>query len=159
MSVTISIEAVSTGVFTAACYATGERVEAFRVEGYEAAVEALVAHKAECSECECYGCYINAVLDVEGDEVNLANANARHLGAVLGFDFGDDLCGSVEADVLLGHVLTALAFDREPVAAYTTKTEGGATWVDCGFDADRYLSPIADLCVEAQRLGRRVVWS
>jgi len=159
MSVTFSIEALSTGVFTAACYASGESIEAFRVDGYEAAKAALVAHKAECSECECYGCYINAVLDVEGGEVNVANANARHLGVVLGFDFGDELCGSADPSVLLGHVLPAMAFGREPVAAHETKIPGRATFIDCGFDADDYLARLADLCVEAERLGRKVVWS
>jgi hypothetical protein len=160
MSVTIFIESVATGVFTASCWASGSEVEAFRVEGYEAAQAALVAHKAECSECECYGCYLSAVVDIEGaPEVNLANGNARRLGEVLGFDFGDELVGSCDPDALLGAVLPFIALDHAPVIPeQVEKVENGPTVVISEFDAANYLTRIADLCVEAKRLGRTILW-
>ena len=160
MSVTISIEAIHTGFFTADCYASGEAVQVFRIEGYEAAVAALVSHKAECSECECYGIYTRAEFDLDDEGINLANGNARLLGEVLGFDFGDDLCGSCDPDALLGAVLPFIALDHAPqVPGYTERQQNGATFVRADFDASRYLTRIADLCVEAKRLGRGITWS
>lgn len=160
MSVTISIEAVHTGAFVGECWASGDPVEVFRIDGYEAACAALVAHKAECSECACYGLILRAVFDVDDEGVNIANGNCRLLGEVLGFDFGDDLCGSCDPDALLGAVLPFIALDHAPqVPGYTERAQNGAVFVRADFDASRYLTRIADLCVEAKRLGRGITWS
>jgi hypothetical protein len=161
MSVTISIDAVPTGIFVAACYATGDAVEIVRAEGYEAAVALASEHKTVCEDCATYGILASPVMDVEGFEVNLANTNARQLGAVIDFDFGDELYGACDPADLLGAVLIALAQEHTPIAPYETTTSifgVGPRVIDCGFDATNYLSRIADLCVEAQRLGRQVTW-
>jgi hypothetical protein len=162
MSVTFSIEAVTTGIFTGTCWESGDPVEAFRVSTYDAALEAMIAHKDACPECDAYGIYPSPVFDVEGHEVNLANANARHLAAVLGMDLGEELCGTMDAAEFAGYVLVALAQEHSPIAPYESNASilgVGPRVIDGGFDANRYLAPLADLAAEAQRLNRMICWS
>jgi len=161
MSVTFSIDAVLTNIYTGECWADANNspVEVFRVEGHDSALAAREAHKAVCVECDAYGIASIPVFDVEGGEVNISNRNAYSLGAVLGFDFGDELCGESDASVFLGYILPVLANAPEAIPAYSYQKEGAHRETDCGFDAENYLSRLADLCVEADRLGRRVVWS
>lgn len=161
MSVTFSIDAIPTNIFIGECWADANNspAEVFRVEGYDSVPAAREAHKAVCASCDAYGIYSIPVLDVEGGEVNIANSNARSLGFVLGFDFGDDLCGESDPKELLGYILPVLANPPAAVPAYSYQNEGAHRVTDCGFDATNYLSRLADLCVEADRLGRQVVWS
>lgn len=167
MSVTFFIEANPTGEYAAMCYvpSTGEHVEVVRAESYEAALDGTDEHKSECELCYQYGIYVQAVMDVDGGEVNLANTNAIMMLEVLGIEVDDyDLTGSMPGDEFLGHVLTALAtnLDDSGISDVVEQGFGGATMVHCGLPEGYWndrLNTLHDLAQEASRLGRSVVWS
>lgn len=173
MSVTFSIEGNFTGSFTMSAACAQEGTDPFKGQvfgDYQTAETALVAHRAACEDCAHYGCYTSAVLDVPDDfDVNLANQNARLVGAVLGIDLDEDLCGSMDAEVFLGHAVTALAVtgtdlgvDDSGIDAVEDTVPGRTTVIHCGLRAGYYTETITrlhDLAAEAARLGRPVVWS
>jgi hypothetical protein len=167
MSVTFSIEGNFTGAFTAHCY-EGD-VTLGPVEGYDAIVPVIEAHKATCEDCAAYGLYSQAVLDVDDAlDLNVSNLNARTLLIALGLDDEGDLCGSATGEDFLGRVLLALATDRDDsgvpyaIVGGAAVGEPGATMIDCGrsvgYFADRF-GALHALAMEAVRLGRGVVWS
>jgi hypothetical protein len=167
MSVTFSIESIATGAFTAHCY-DGD-VTLGPVDGYDAILPVLDAHKGECDECAHYGIYSQAVCDVDDAlDVNVANTNARMLLALLGLDTSDDLCGSATGEDFLGRVLLALATERDDSGVRSAVIGGrevgqsGATMIDCGLPAgyfgDRF-DALHALALEAVRLGREIHWS
>jgi hypothetical protein len=167
MSVTFSIEGNFTGAFTAHCYDLDLTLGP--VDGHEAILPLLDAHKAECEECAHYGIYSQAVLDVDDTlDLNVSNLNARTLLIALGLDDGDDLCGTLDGEDFLGRVLLALATDRDDsgvpyaIVGGAEVGQSGATVVDCGrsvgYFADRF-GALHALALKAVRLGRGVVWS
>jgi len=167
MSVTFQIESIPTGAFTAHCYEGDTTLGP--VEGYEAIVPVLEAHKAECTECAAYGIYSQAVCDVDDAlDVNVANTNARTLLVALGLDDGGDLSGGVSGEDFLGRVLLALAADRDDSGVRSAVIGGrdlgqsGATMIDCGLPAGYFaerFGALHALGLEAVRLGRDVHWS
>lgn len=167
MSVTFFIEAIPTGEYVAVCYvpSTGAHVEVARANSYEAALDGTDNHKNECELCDQYGIYVHPVMDVEGGEVNLSNTNAIMMFNVLGIEIDDyDLAGSMSGDKFLGHVLTALATDRDDsgISDVVEPNDGGATMIHCGLPAGYWndrLNALHDLAQEAARLGRNVIWS
>lgn len=158
MSVTIAVDWVPTGEFTGKCWAGEEPVEAFRVEGYPAALDAIAAHKAECVECDAYGIYSSPVADVDLS-MNLANSNALSLASVLGIDLGEDLAGSIDAETLLLHLAATPGEGARYVPSTVEKIENGPTVITGQFDAGNYYDRLHEIATEAQRLGREVVWA
>ena len=162
MSVTFDIESLPTGDYrlSPSCD-TKPRTHTT----YDHALATLVRHKATCTDCEAYGCFIVAVMDIETPGVNLANTNARMLLHRLDIPEADDLCGSMDAERFLGHVLTALLganADDPAVPAAEYKMPGSATFIDCGVHAGYFhekLTALADLAIQARTIGRDVVWS
>jgi hypothetical protein len=164
MSVTVTIEAVHTGDFEVYCYGPNEEHDRQVIATFPNWDETLafcIEHKTVCAGCNHYGTSYSAIMDIDAEalEVNMANGNATMLGALIGFDFGEELCGSCDPDVLLGHVLIHMALPNVKLAAHKVIMPNGSTWVDADFDASRYLPRLADLCIEAKRLGRSITWS
>jgi len=170
MSVTFHIETVPTGEFTAECWNDGETVVLGPVKGQDAITYLMLAHKAECDECQHYGIYSRAVCDIDDAlDVNVANTNARTLLNALGLDVIDgDLCGSTSGEDFLGRVLIALATDRDDTGVRSAVIGGaelgqsGATMIDCGLAPGYFASrfgALHALALEAARLGREVHWS
>lgn len=171
MSVTFSIEFLPTGKFTFTCY--GEGYDAQRTFGpfasYDEGLLAATAHRMTCTECDIYGVYVTAQMDI-GDEfdVNMSNRNAVMVMDVLGLDADPEtgLCGSMKADEFFAHAVAAVAVeqavgDRAARPSLTTKHEGGPTVIDCGLPEDyvvNRLSQLVTLAEEAQRLGRDITW-
>lgn len=168
MSVTFFIEGNPTGEYAAECYDvdTGNKTKVAQADSYDGIVMQMEAHQALCETCNVYGIYANEIMDVSDEfDVNLANTNAIMMLEVLGIDVDDyDLGGSMPGDEFLGHVLTALAVDRDD-SGISDVVEGGdgrATVVHCGLPAGYWsdrLNALHDLAQEASRLGRDVVWS
>jgi hypothetical protein len=172
MSVTFSIESIPTGAFVAECYNEGnEPIVLGPVDGYDAIVPLIDAHKATCDECQAYGLYSRAVCDVsDALDVNVANTNARILLDALGVHAdGDsfDLCGSLSGEDFLGRVLLAIAADRDDTGVASAVIGGaslgqaGATMIDCGLPAGYFaerFSALHALALEAVRLGREIHW-
>lgn len=170
MSVTFTVESIPTGAFIAECYNEGnEPIVLGPVDGYEAILPLMDAHKATCEDCAGYGLHSQAVCDVSGAlDVNVANTNARMLLVLLGLDTSEDLCGSVSGEEFLGRVLLALASDWDDsgvasaVIGGASLGQSGATMVDCGLPAGYFadrLGALHALGMEAVRLGREVHWS
>jgi hypothetical protein len=169
MSVTFQIESLPTGAFTAECYNDGDPIVLGPVEGYDAILPLMDAHKATCEECDAYGIYSRAVCDVDDAlDVNVSNMNARLLLGMLALDAEDDLCGSLDAADFLGRVLLAIAADRDDTGVASAVIGGsalgqsGATMIDCGLPAGYYaerFGALHALALEADRLGRTIVWS
>jgi len=164
VSVNFQIESLSTGQFTFTCFEQDERVYG-PFDSYDDALLAVTAHKMECIDCDVYGCYANAVLDVDV-YVNMSNANAAMILAVLGLDVDpeDGIMGSMDAEQFLGYVMMALAAERDNAAVPATvdSLPGCATVVDCGLPegyVEERLTQLADLATEAVRLGRTVHWA
>lgn len=166
MSTTFAIDSVPTGAFTAYCFE--QDLTLGPVEGHDAILSLIVAHKETCEECAHYGLYSEAVMDVtSGLDVNLANGNARLVLTILGLD-SEDLCGATTAEDFLGRVLLAMAEDRDDTGVRPAVVSGrevgtsGPTMVDCGirpgYFADRF-GALHALATEALRLGREVVWA
>jgi len=168
MSVTFSIEANTTGEFVIACFDAerGEDIEVARADSYEGILVERAAHMLVCEECQHYGCFSRAVVDVSEDfDMNVSNMNARILFNALGIDGGEDLCGMLDAEQFQGALLLAMAEDRDDSgvpSAEVAPGRPGATMIDCGlrpgYFADRFAGLHA-LAAEAVRLGRPVVWS
>jgi hypothetical protein len=164
VSVDFQIESLSTGQFTFTCYEQNQRMYG-PFDSYDDALLAVTAHKMECPECDVYGCYANAVLDVDV-YVNMSNANAAMILAVLGLDVDpeDGIMGHMDAEQFLGHVLMALAAERDNAAvlSVTDSLPGCATFIDCGLPegyVEERLTQLADLATEAVRLSRTVCWA
>lgn len=167
MSVTFQIESLPTGKFTFDCYGKGysERETFGPFDSYDEALLAVTAHKMQCTECDCYGCYANAIMDVD-DELNLSNTNAVMVLDILGIetDFEHGIVGSMKAEDFLGHVMVAMAQERDNAAVPATvdAQQGRATFVDCGlpegYVAER-LVILADMATEAMRIGRDITWA
>ncbi len=154
MSVTFQIEANATGAFVATCHDTGTVLQG---ASYDAIVTAMTAHKAQCQECDLYGIYSEAVLDVDSEGVHLSCANARTVLAILGYD-NEDLCGSADAQDFLGRTLVATV-GRDDTGV--TPVQDG-NFIDCGLRPGYYgerFEQLAALATEAARLGRDVQWA
>lgn len=163
MSVTFSIEAIETGAFTADCHDTGSVLTA---DSYEGIRLEIAAHRLLCTDCDAYGMYPRAVLDVDA-EVNLANGNAAMVLRALDLD-SEDLCGQAPGEAFLGHVLIALGQDRDDSAVPTVEyprpidDDGrpvGARLIACGLPAGYMtdtLLRLHSLAQEAARLGRDI---
>lgn len=162
MSVDVMVDALSTGEFTATCYGSDQRTEIGPFSGIDAAREAIAAHKQVCAECDCYGMYPNAVMDVDVF-VNMSNTNAAMMLGIIGIDTSEDLCGSMSGEQFLGRVLTALAQDRDDsaVADVVDAAPGQATFIACGLPAgyvtERLLA-LEEIARTAYSLGRDVTW-
>jgi hypothetical protein len=157
MSVTFAVDAIHTGEFTGDCYASGESVEVFRVADYAAALVALAEHKSVCDECRWYGIYPRIVLDVD-ESLNVANLNAVRLAEALGFALGEDLCGSMDAETFLLHVIAAAGEGPALIPTETFQESGTATLIVGGFTITDYLDDLHSIATEAVRLGREVTW-
>lgn len=165
MSVTFGIESLLTGTYSATCYETGPVVTS--VPTLDEAQRLADTHRTGCTECQAYGLFVTADVDVEADlEVNLANSNARAVLTLLDLNDEDgDLSGGLSGKQFLGRVMLTLAglpagADVE-VPAVSLSAPGQATMVDCGTRAgymSNVLSRLVDLGTEAVRLGRDVVW-
>lgn len=169
MSVTFSIDSLPTGAFQAECYNDGAPIVLGPVDGYDALVPLIVAHKAECEECAHYGLHSQPVCDIDDAlDVNVSNVNARTFLIALGLDDGDDLSGSTSGEGFMARVMLAMATDRDDSGVASAVVGGrevgqsGATMIDCGlrpgYFADRFTA-LYVLGAEAARLGREVVWS
>ena len=173
MSVTFTIEGNPTGrfVLSPACAEPGETRTFDGSDAYidyEAAVAALTVHKDGCQDCDAYGCYTQAVMDVDGDlDVNVTSVNAAALLGRLGIERDEygDLVGILDGGDFLGRCLTALLLNDEfadaGVAAAAINAPGSATWIDCGVEPGYFeatLGRLHDLAAEAARLGRCVTW-
>lgn len=164
MSVTFTIEANTTGTFSASCYEQGSVISGV---SERRAQEAVAEHKETCEECAHYGLFVTADCDVSDEfDVNLANTNARLMLQRLGLDESEDLCGGVSGETFLGAVLLVLGTlsveSDAVVPAAVLSSPGQATFIDCGtpegYTSDR-LQSLAALGTEAVRLGRDVVWA
>jgi hypothetical protein len=169
MSVTFTLEANPTGSFTAECY-DGPKV--FHADSYDGILLAITAHKMICADCDMAGMCASAVMDVsDGFDVDLCNANALMILSILGLDTDDELAGSATAEQFLGHVLLALAEDRDGAAVpavempRATNDEGrpvGAQLIYGGLSEGYVASTLGrlhHLAAEAQRLGRDITWA
>jgi hypothetical protein len=163
MSVTISIESIPTGAFTAFCYDTDTTL---RGDSYEAIVVEIGLHKEVCEDCQHYGLFSQAVVDVDVEDVNMANGNAVLVFAALGIAL-DGNGGQMSGQDLLGRVLMAQAVGPDDTGIAPAVTGGrevgqpGATMIDCGlrpgYYADRF-TQIREIAEVAARLGRNVYW-
>lgn len=169
MSVTFAIESIPTGAFQFACHDNeAPAMILLRAATYDAAVQELAAHKESCATCGAFGACVQAVMDIDDSfDVNVSQSNASVLLEVLGLIGEDpsDLYGAATGEAFLGHVLLALAEDRDDSGAgWTTSHQGarGMTFVDCGrrpgYFAD-VLGRLHELATEAVRLGREIHWS
>lgn len=166
MSVTFFIEGNPTGQFTADCYRDERFVEVVRETSYDSAIKVCDEHVTTCMSCATDGIYVKPEMDVSDElDVNLANTNAVMMFSVLGIEIDDyDLAGSMAGSEFLGHVLMALATDRDDsgVSDVVEAGDGHATMVHCGLPAGYWsdrLNALHDLAQEASRLRRDVVWS
>jgi hypothetical protein len=173
MSVTFQIESIPTGAFVAECYNEGnEPIVLGPVDGYDAIVPLMEAHKAQCDECQAYGLYSRAVCDVsDALDLNVSNMNARLLLDALGVHADGeafDLSGSLAGEDFLGRVLLALATDRDDsgvrpaVIGGASLFQSGPTVIDCGLPAGYFaerFGALHALGMEAVRLGRPVQWA
>lgn len=160
MSVTFSIESNRTGSYSASCF-NGGQIAAGVHQGI--AVAAIAAHVAECAECAEYAPWLHADTDIDGSEVNMANANARKIMLALDLDH-EDMCGVEDGAVFLARVLVALGADRDDhaVPGFEDHGTGGAVVIYCGTPAGYVtarLHELHDLAVEAARLGRSINWA
>jgi len=159
MSVTFTIESNPTGAFVIEC----DEVVVAQADSYEGIMVERAAHMLVCKDCQHYGCYTQAAMDVSGDlDVNMANGNARMMLVRLGLD-DKDLCGTATAEQFLGAVMLAGALaDDSAVADVETTVPGGPRWIECG-TPEGYISgrleALAALGTEAARLGRDIIWS
>jgi hypothetical protein len=95
-------------------------------------------------------------------DVNVSNANARHLLDALGFDT-EDLTGSAPAEMFEGAVLLALAINPadEGIPAHEL-VPGRSNLIDCGRRAgytDERLAQLRTLAAFAREQHLTVVWS
>jgi hypothetical protein len=123
--------------------------------------------------CEMGHCFIRAVFDNPGPEVNVSNGNAIGLlealglgGEVVDSGFGPcpvDACGSLAADDFLGRVLAAeiMSVGDPGRPEEITVIENGPTIISCG-TAEGYLdgrlAQLREVAEFAQAHGREVVW-
>jgi hypothetical protein len=100
------------------------------------------------------------------DFVEISTTNAIMIFEILGIDVNLEetgFIGSMKADDFLGYVMVALAQERDnaPVQPASHHIEGSATLMDMGLPEGYVTSRLQDLCdvaVEAQRLGRDIIW-
>lgn len=159
MSVTFSVAAEPTGEYQVKCLSS-DRVIAWG-RSMSLVRVAAASHKTECSDCNIYGNFVNAVLDVsESFELNVSSMNASLVLARLGIDTLDgDLSGSADASDFLGRVILALESGDDD-SGVSDVHEGNLT--HCGVPAGYYterLTTLHEIASEALRLGRRVTWS
>jgi hypothetical protein len=167
MSVTVYIESVPTGHFVVRCYEQGDAIVE-RADSYDGILAGITRHKAACPECDNYGCYSEAVMDIDGaPEVNMANANFADVAHALGLadgDFSDWCCGSIDADDLLARIAIADALapvSEEIPAGLPVNTVLGVAahgGRERGY-VQRRLDDVREVAVEAKRLNRSVVWA
>src|SRR5258708_6507686 len=91
-------------------------------------------------------------------DVNVSNTNASLVLERLGLPCGGgELFGETAPEDILGRALTGnFGRDDEGIESTTERTEGGATFIDCGVRPGYFehrLGAIADLATEAQRRG------
>jgi hypothetical protein len=168
MSVTFSVEALPVGTFTAKCGEDGPIIA--HVGAYETAVAAVTTHQATCEECTHYRPFVSADVDVDGPEVNMANANAARVLLALDLDT-EDMCGHEDGAAFLARVLVALGTDRVDAEVPTREGRnlpgmpamfGDAYVIDCGTPAGyvtERLEQLHEVAAEAARLGRSVQWA
>lgn len=164
MSISIYVEAIETGKYTAECEDTQQ---VFKADSYEAIKVEIGLHKMVCEECEHYGMWPHAVTDIEVPEVNMANGNAAAVFSALGINLDFAQGGSMSGQELLGYVLMAIATGPDDTGIAPAVTGGpevgqrGATMVDCGmrpgYYAERF-AQIGEIATIAARLGRNVYW-
>lgn len=166
MSVTFQIESIDTGAYTFTCYSDYMTpVQHGPYSNYDGALLGITGHKAICQDCDLGGVYPNAVQDVDLS-INLSNTNAALILETIGInvDFEYGISGRMGASDFLGHVMVALAADRDgsAVPAVTYSTPGHASFTDCGLPENYVqgrLEALADIAYEAMRLGRDIVWA
>jgi hypothetical protein len=134
-------------------------------EAYWRAVEEFQAsHPKNRPPDWCLGYWgAEPVYDGDAPEVNLANANARSILELLGYD-RDDLCGQADGETFLGRVLLALALAPADagVPAYESLGSNGARLIDCGRSEgyhQRVLGQLAELAEHAVATEHRIHWS
>lgn len=163
MSVTFTIDGNATGDYGFKCLATGEL---FVADSYDAIEIERACHLLLCETCDEGFCWSSPRFDVPAEfDVNMSTVNAVSLLAVLGIEYDPcEIYGVMGAEQFLGHVLIAMAQDRDDsgIAAVVDACAGGSTFIDCGrragYVADR-LAALHALATEAARLGRDVCWS
>lgn len=127
---------------------------------------AVAAHERDCETCRMYG-VSRYPLPEEKFDVNVSNVNAGMILGILGLPTLDsdtcDLVGHMDAEEFLGYVMLALAVDRDHAeVSDTADTSGYTTIVQCGLPegyVNTVLGHLADLALEAKRLGRDVTWA
>jgi hypothetical protein len=172
MSVTFSVDSVSTGRYHFSCYPSFEVVgEKPSPRVYPSLVEAeaaAIAHYEACVDCSDFG--MPPLVDAEQDVdlwVNFSNTNASMLLGILGLralNADGELCGSMAGSEFLGYCLVALGQERNDAAvpAADVSTGVGARVIDCGLPegyVSTSLGRLADVASEAARLGRHVTWA
>jgi hypothetical protein len=123
--------------------------------------------------CEEGHCFIKAVYELRGPEVNVSNGNAIGLLEALGLGgdvvetgFGpapEDACGSLDADDFLGRVLAAeiLSVGDPGRPEEIEVIEDGPTIIYCGTSEgylDGRLAQLREVATFAKAHGRSVVW-
>jgi hypothetical protein len=104
----------------------------------------------------------------DSPELNMANANAARLLALLGFTHEDDYYGGVvDAQDFLGRILIAQAMldvatdDAHGRPTVEDTGSGGMVWIECGVEpgylAER-LAILQDIATWAQGRSLRVAW-
>lgn len=165
MSISIYIEAIETGKFTAVCDDTQQVLKA---DSYEAIKVEIGLHKMTCEDCAHYGMWPKAVTDIDVPDVNMANGNAAAVFSALGIHLDFSTGGSMSGQELLGHVLMAQAVGPDDTGIAPAVTGGpevgqrGATMIDCGmrpgYYAERF-TQIREIAEVAARLDRNVYWA
>jgi len=168
MSVVVSVESLDTGQFQFMClpknFSNGW--ETFGPFGsYDEAALANASHQLSCEPCELQPSLVTPCHDVE-DYVEISTTNAIMIFGILGIDINLEetgFIGSMKADDFLGYVMVALAQERDnaTIQPVSHQVEGSATFIDMGLPEGYVTNRLQDLCdvaVEAQRLGRDILW-
>lgn len=108
------VETVGTGTYQYECYRNLDNPRTVTgFTSYQAALDAVAAHRQECEECV-FGCCVSETQDLpDAPNVSFANMNAKAVFDFIGVSldgYGDgDWCGTIGADSLLAACHIALA--------------------------------------------------
>lgn len=126
------------------CHTEGARIGA--APNYAGGKVVRAMHLLHCEECATWGCFTESVaIGHEGaPEVNLSNANAGRVLALLGYRT-DSLCGSATAAEVLSRAEGYLTLVESPAIAWD------------GYAVDR-VTKVAAIARYAAEHGLRVCW-
>lgn len=162
------VETVGTGTYQYECYRNLDNPRTVTgFTSYQAALDAVAAHRQECEECV-FGCCVSETQDLpDAPNVSFANMNAKAVFDFIGVSldgYGDgDWCGTIGADSLLAACHIALATGAPVLHSRPSSIDAraGATMVDCGLDEEGVLERVrmlADVATTGVQLGRAIRW-